>query len=139
MVAFYRDYKRIGVAKGDERHVVGCDGRCGAVLLDDGKGGTVAWRPAQIGGARGGTEVYRSEGIELRAGDRIRWTRNDDGLGVVNSRTAEVLGVANGRASRSALRTGDGSTCAPAIRNSAISTTRGRRPCTLFRGAPSTT
>ena len=40
---------------------------------------------------------YRTEGIELRAGDRIRWTRNDAGLGLVNSRTAEVLSVANGR------------------------------------------
>ena len=97
VVAFYRPYKRIGVAKGDERRVVGRDAVRGAVLLDDGKGGSVAWRPAQIGGMRGGTEVYRSEGIELRAGDRVRWTRNDDGLGVVNSRTAEVLGVAKGR------------------------------------------
>ena len=33
----------------------------------------------------------------MRAGDRVRWTRNDAGLGVVNSRTAEVLGVTNGR------------------------------------------
>ena len=41
--------------------------------------------------------MYRSEGIELRAGDRIRWTRNDAGLGVVNSRTAQVMGVTNGR------------------------------------------
>ena len=97
VVAFYRDYRRIGVAKGDERRVVGRDAARGAVLLDDGRGGSVAWRPAQIGGMKGGTEVYRSEGIELRAGDRIRWTRNDDGLGVVNSRTAEVLGVRNGR------------------------------------------
>ena len=97
VVAFYRDYRRLGVAKGDERRVVGRDAKRGAVLLEDGRGGRVAWRPAQIGGMKGGTEVYRSEGIELRAGDRIRWTRNDDGLGVVNSRTAEVLGVANGR------------------------------------------
>ena len=97
VVAFYRSYKRIGVGKGDERRVVGVDGTRGAILLDDGKGGSVAWRPAQIGGRSGGTEVYRSEGIELRAGDRIRWTRNDAGLGVVNSRTAEVMGVANGR------------------------------------------
>ncbi len=97
VVAFYRSYQRIGVEKGDERRVVGVDGVRGAVLLDDGRGGSVAWKPAQIGGRTGGTEVYRSEGIELRAGDRIRWTRNDDGLGVVNSRTAEVLGVAGGR------------------------------------------
>ena len=97
VVAFYRSYKRIGVDKGDERRVVGLDGSRRAVLLDDGKGGTVAWRPSRIGGRSGGTEVYRSEGIELRAGDRIRWTRNDAGLGLVNSRTAEVLGVGNGR------------------------------------------
>ena len=97
VVAFYRAYRRIGVAKGDELRVAGvaADGR--SVLLDDGKGGTVAWKPAQIGARKGGTEVYRAEGIELRAGDRIRWTRNDEGLGVVNSRTAEVLAVGNGR------------------------------------------
>ena len=64
---------------------------------DDGKGATVAWKPAEIGGKKGGSEVYRSEGIELRAGDRIRWTRNDAGIGLVNSRTAEVLSAANGR------------------------------------------
>ena len=97
VVAFYRSYRRLGVEKGDERRVVGIDGRRGAVLLEDGRGGSVAWKPAQIGGARGGTEVYRSEGIELRAGDRIRWTRNDAGLGVINSRTAEVMGVMSGR------------------------------------------
>ncbi len=97
VVAFYRPYKRIGVEKGDERRVMGVDGRRRAVLLSDGRGGTVAWKPSQIGGLKGGTEVYRSEGIELRAGDRIRWTRNHDGLGVVNSRTAEVLRVGNGR------------------------------------------
>ena len=97
VVAFYRSYRRIGVEKGAERRVVGVHGTRHEVLLDDGKGGTVAWKPSRIGGRSGGTEVYRSEGIELRAGDRIRWTRNDAGLGVVNSRTAEVLGVANGR------------------------------------------
>ena len=97
VVAFYRSYRRLGVEKGDERRVMGVDGRRGAVLLDDGKGGSIAWRPAQVGGRSGGTEVYRAEGIELRAGDRVRWTRNDAGLGVVNSRTAEVMGVTNGR------------------------------------------
>ena len=37
-----------------------------------------------------------AEGIELRAGDHIRWTRNDAGLGLVNSRTAEVAEGKNG-------------------------------------------
>ena len=45
---------------------------------------------------RGGTEVYRAEGIELCAGDRIRWTRNDGGLGLVNSQTAEGMAANDG-------------------------------------------
>ena len=77
--------------------VMGVDHKARAVLLDDGRGGKVAWKPEEIGGRRGGSEVYRAEEIELRAGDRIRWTRNDAGLGLVNSRTAKVLRVANGR------------------------------------------
>ena len=97
VVAFHRPYVRIGVEKGDERRVTGVDREAGAVLLADGEGGSVAWKPEEIGGRRGGSEVYTVEDIELRAGDRIRWTRNDAGLGLVNSRTAEVLGVANGR------------------------------------------
>ena len=97
VVAFHRPYKRIGVAKGDERRVVGVNHKAREVVLEGRDGGTVAWKPGEIGGRRGGSEVYRTEGIELRAGDRIRWTRNDAGLGLVNSRTAEVMSVANGR------------------------------------------
>ena len=97
VVAFHRPYRRIGVEKGDERQVVGVDHRHREVLLNDGKGGKVSWKPAEIGGRRGGSEVYWADEIELRAGDRIRWTRNDAGLGLVNSRTAEVLSVADGR------------------------------------------
>ena len=97
VVAFHRPYRRIGVEKGDERRVAGVDHKDRAVLLEDGKGGRVAWKPEEIGGRRGGSEVYRAEEIELRAGDRIRWTRNDAGLGLVNSLTAEVLKVADGR------------------------------------------
>ena len=65
--------------------------------LEGPDGSTVAWKPSEVGGRRGGSEVYRTETVELRAGDRIRWTRNDKGLGLVNSGTAEVLGVRNGR------------------------------------------
>ena len=99
VVAFHRPYKRIGVAKGDERRVASVNHRAREVVLEGRDGGKIAWKPGEIGGRRGGSEVYRTEGIELRAGDRIRWTRNDAGLGLVNSRTAEVMSVANGRVS----------------------------------------
>ena len=71
VVAFHRPYKRIGVGKGDERRVMGVDHKAREVLLEDGKGDRVAWKPEEIGGRRGGSEVYRTEDIELRGGDRI--------------------------------------------------------------------
>ena len=97
VVAFHRAYRRIGVEKGEERHVSHVDHRTRTVHLEDNRSGTVGWRPDRVGGRHGGVEVYRVDAIELRAGDRIRWTRNDRGLGVVNSGTAEVMGVRNGR------------------------------------------
>ena len=97
VVAFHRPYKRLGVEKGDERRVDRVDRKSRTVYLEGLDGSAVAWKPSQIGGRQGGTEVYRTESMELRAGDRIRWTRNDQSLGVVNSGMAEVLGVRNGR------------------------------------------
>ena len=97
VVAFHRPYKRLGVEKGDERRVAEVDHKGHTVMLEGKDGGTVPWKPGRIAGRSGGAEVYRAEGIELRAGDRIRWTRNDKGLGLVNSRAAEVLSVENGR------------------------------------------
>ena len=58
---------------------------------------TTTRSPSRISARSGGGEVYRSEDIELRAGNRIRWTRNDTGLGLVNSGTAEVAAVRDGR------------------------------------------
>ena len=97
VVAFHRPYKRLGVEKGDELRVVSVDHEARSVRLEGRDGGTVAWKPGEVGGRKGGTDVYRSEEIDLRTGDRIRWTRNDTGLGLVNSRTAEVSEVRNGR------------------------------------------
>ena len=97
VVAFHRSYKRLGVEKGDERRVQSVDHEKRIVHLEGPNGSTVAWNPSEIGGRRGGTEVYRADTVELRAGDRVRWTRNDKGLGLVNSGAAEVLGVGNGR------------------------------------------
>jgi len=96
-VAFHRPYKRLGVGKGDELRVAGVDRKTRTVSLEDADGRSVAWEPNRIAARAGGVEVYRSEEIELRAGDRIRWTRNDAGLGLVNSGTAEVAAVRDGR------------------------------------------
>ena len=116
-VAFHRPYKRLGVEKGDELRVAGVDRESRTVNLEGADGRAVAWEPNRIAAGAGGVEVYRSEDIEHRAGDRIRWTRNDAGLGLVNSGTADVAAVQGRQASRSALRTGARSTSPPAIRS----------------------
>ena len=99
IVAFHRKYCSLGVEKGDERRVARVDAGIGTVFLEGPKGAEIAWRPRMTGDKRGDVEVYRAEGIELRSGDRIRWTRNDIGLGLVNSGTAEVAAVRDGRVS----------------------------------------
>ena len=75
------------------------------MTLEGPEGQSVPWRPRAVGAKRGAVEVYRTELMELRAGDRVRWTRNDTGLGLVNSDTAAVASVRGGRV---AFRLGDG-------------------------------
>ena len=89
-VIFNRPYKTIGVEAGDERTVTGISRTWGNVRLEDDKGNGVLWRPGSIAAAKGGVEVCRGEAMELRAGDRVRWTRNDPGSGLVNGETAVV-------------------------------------------------
>ena len=65
VVSFHRQYKRIGIEKGDERRVVGVDSENGKVILEGPNGSlkkTVGWEPEKIGGRSGGAEVYKVEG-----------------------------------------------------------------------------
>ncbi len=96
-VAFHRPYKSLGVEKGEQRRVHRVDQGTGTVFLSSPEGGAVEWKPLRVGASRGAVEVYKSENIELRAGDRIRWTRNDTAHGLVNSHLAEVVEVGKER------------------------------------------
>ena len=96
VVAFHRAYKRLGVGKGDELRVVAIDRAADAVKLMGKDGEVVSWDPYRLAGRTGGVEVYRVDAIELRQGDRIRWTRNDARHELVNSATAEVTAVKDG-------------------------------------------
>ena len=90
---FNRGYKTLGVEKGDEREVERVDYERNTVWLQDGNGNLVDWRPYMLAGAKGGVEVYRSEEMELRRGDRVRWTRNDPGSELADGDTAAVESV----------------------------------------------
>jgi len=92
-VIFNRPYKTLGVEKGDEREVERVDYERNTVWLGDGNGNLVDWQPYMLAGAKGGVEVYRSEEMELRAGDKVRWTRNDPGSELANGEMAMVESV----------------------------------------------
>ncbi len=92
-VIFNRKYKRLGVEKGDERTVAGIDRDRHAVILEGSKGAKVRWRPWEIAGKKGGVDSYRSGRLDLRAGDRVRFTRNDRDAGLVNGQMARVAGI----------------------------------------------
>ena len=89
-VIFNRRYKTLGVEKGDEREVARVDYERNTVHLRDREGHVVEWRPYGLAAAKGGVEVYRSETMELRAGDHVRFTRNDPASGLVNGQVADV-------------------------------------------------
>ena len=92
-VIFNRPYKTLGVDKGDERRVAAIDRRWGVLRLEDAKGNRTPWRPERIAAAKGGVEVYTSEAMELRRGDRVRFTRNDPASGLTNGETATVESI----------------------------------------------
>ena len=89
-VIFNRAYKTLGVAAGAERRVVGVDRQWKRVDLADERGRVVKWAPERLAAGKGGVEVYRGQVMELRAGDRVRWTRNDPGSGLINGAIATV-------------------------------------------------
>ena len=90
---------------------------------------------SRLAARAGGVEVCRVEDIELRAGDRIRWTRNDAGL---DSETAEVAAVRDGRVT---FLLEDGRTLdfAPETRSFATSTAPNSSPTTRRRSRSSST
>ena len=81
----------------DAREVARVDAGAETVHLRDGRGNLVDWNPARIAAAKGGVEVFRSETMELRSGDRIRFTRNDPSSDLTNGQVAEVESVEKDR------------------------------------------
>ena len=92
-VIFNRRYKTLGVQKGGRREVAGINADTRTVHLKDELGHMVEWNPVRIAAAKGGVEVFRSETMELRSGDKVRFTRNDPASGLTNGQVAAVESV----------------------------------------------
>ena len=93
-VLFNQDMVNFRVKKGEAMTVTGIERDRLLLLHPDG-------RPRHVVPERGLTryrlEVYETRPIEIRAGDRIHWTRNDRKRELVNDEQAEVVAIARDR------------------------------------------
>jgi conjugative relaxase-like TrwC/TraI family protein len=89
IVRFGRAYRSIGVDKGEYGEVVAIQADSNRLELRKKDGATVEFSPARASMI----EVYAIEERALRAGDRVRFTRNDRRKGRTNGGEAVVLAV----------------------------------------------
>ena len=93
-VLFNQDLVNYRVKKDEELTVTGIEDDRLLLLHPDG-------RPRHVAPERGRTryrlEVYETQPIEIRAGDRIRWTRKDRKRDLVNGERAEVAAITKDR------------------------------------------
>ena len=92
-VVFHQDMVNYRVRKDEALTVTGIEGERVVLRHPDGRPRHI--KPA--GRVRYDLDVYETRPIEIRAGDRIRWTRNDHGRELVNGERAEVAAIARGR------------------------------------------
>ena len=108
-VRFLRDYADKGVVRGAAYRVERIDGDKAAISLKSADGSAVDWRLRQWGAGK--VEVFEPKSMELQAGDRVQFTRNDREAGRINGlrgtitdidpeRQQATIALANGREQR---------------------------------------
>ena len=83
-------------------------------------------------------DLHETQTIGIRAGDRIRWTRNDKARALDNGAEAEILAIGPRKLKLRTDATGASSNGATTTRNSGISCMPGPRPCMRRRGQRAT-
>jgi conjugative relaxase-like TrwC/TraI family protein len=89
IVEFGRNYKSLGIEKGQRLAVHEIDYKQGLVKFDRGDGQSVAWNPAKLTKA----QAYTEEKKEIAQGDKIAWTKNDHAHDRRNGQLADVIAV----------------------------------------------
>ena len=105
VAVFHSDLYHYRIRKNDACRVTGFEG--GRVILAHPDGSRRRIDPA--GDIRYRLELHETAGVGIRAGDRIRWTRNDPARELVNGGEATVLSITK---QRIRMRTDDGRTLA---------------------------
>jgi conjugative relaxase-like TrwC/TraI family protein len=88
-VRFNANIPRLGIKAGDYYKIINTKQE--QLILSNDAGIKTSWNPFKH--ADGNVEVYREESRELMVGDSIRWCRNFEDKGIINSETAKVLNV----------------------------------------------
>ena len=91
VVRFARDYADKGVTRGLAYRVERIDGEKAAISLKSADGSSVDWRLRQWGAGK--VEVFEPKAMELQAGDRVQFTRNDREAGRINGLRGTITGI----------------------------------------------
>lgn len=91
IITFRRGSREQRLSKGIGYHVAAIDADAGTVALVSPKGRKVDWSPARWGGDQ--AEAFDEVAIELRAGDRLQFTRNNRRAGRNNGDIATVRAI----------------------------------------------
>lgn len=104
-VRFAKDYADKGVTKAEAYRVVAANPEKAAITLVGEDGRKIDWHLRQWGASH--AHSFASEPIELRAGDKVQFTRNDRALGRVNGQQGEIIAVdPDGRLAKLRLASG---------------------------------
>lgn len=82
MIRFTRDYTDKGVSRSEAYRIDRIDPIKAAITLKAEDGRDIDWRLRQWGA--GNSQAFSAQPLELKAGDRIQFTRNDRELGRIN-------------------------------------------------------
>lgn len=91
VVRFTRDYSAKGIRRGEALTISAVDPERGRIALDARDGRAIDWSPRQWGAGK--VEVFEAKPMDLRAGDRVQFTRNDREAGRINGLAGTVTGI----------------------------------------------
>jgi len=91
VVRFARDYADKGVTRGAAYRVERIDPEKAAITLKSADGSAIDWRLRQWGAGK--VEVFEPKAMELQAGDRVQFTRNDREAGRINGLRGTITGI----------------------------------------------
>lgn len=91
VVRFSIDYPDKGVRRGEAYRVENIDPAKAAITLKSEGGREVDWRLRQWGAGK--VQAFEPQSLELKAGDSIRFTRNDREAGRINGGRGEIVSI----------------------------------------------